>query len=298
MSSRRRRGSIRDRSQGERKPLLRRHGGEPREGIGDFPDGWAVRGKNDNKHENKENAEMMKSKSKNKPPVLRGDEWRKAHPKNTRKGGRPQNPIKVGTRFGRLEVVGIATPKNRRSRSVCKCDCGKTVTRTNTELRRGLQSCGCLLSDAHMKHGGSRRGHRERLWEIFNGIKARCEHPKSNIYKYYGGRGISICRKWRDDYTKFREWALKNGYKDGLSIDRINPDGNYEPGNCRWITQREQCLNKRNNLRIEIDGEKKLVIEWCEKFGTPEKLARSRISEGKKGIDIFVPPYRLKGGAR
>lgn len=236
--------------------------------------------------------------TKTKPPILRGEEWTKAHPPETRRGGRPQRHISVGTRFGRLVVTAIASPANRRSRSECRCDCGNVIVKTNSALRHGVKSCGCLLRNAHMKHGGSCRGRRERLWNIFNGIKERCESQKSAIYKYYGGRGISICREWRDDYAKFREWATQNGYKDGLTIDRIDPNGNYEPANCRWITRREQCLNKRNTLRIEINGKRKLVTEWCREFGTPEKLARSRISEGKMGIEIFIPPYRKKGAKK
>lgn len=234
----------------------------------------------------------------NNPPILRGEQWKKAHPPESRRGGRPQNVIDIGTRFGKLVVIGRAEAKNRRSRSICRCDCGNEVVRTNSELKHGVKSCGCLLAESHLKHGGCRRGKRERLWIIYCGIKARCNNPRSKIYKYYGERGISVCKEWDADYAAFRTWAMDNGCKSGLTIDRINPNGNYEPSNCRWITQKEQCLNKRNTLKIKIGGTSKLVIEWCKEFGTPEKLARSRISEGKTGIDIFVPPYRKKGGAK
>lgn len=220
------------------------------------------------------------------------EKWLIDHPKETRRGGRPQNHIPVGARFCRLVVVGIAEPKNRRSRSVCRCDCGNEVIRANTELRNGLMSCGCLLHDAHMKHGGSRREKKDRLWVIWQGMKDRCRNPNSPIYKHYGGRGIRVCDEWSRDYAAFREWALANRYDDKKTIDRIDVNGNYSPSNCRWATRREQCYNKRNSLRIEIDGKSKTVPEWCAEFGTPERLARSRIGEGKKGIDIFLPAHR------
>jgi hypothetical protein len=212
-------------------------------------------------------------------------------------GGRPQVPIEIGTRFGRLVVTAHAEPKDRRSRSVCRCDCGKEVVRANHLLRSGnVKSCGCLLRDMHTIHGGSRRMERERLWRILQGMKQRCRNPKSRIYKHYGGRGITVCKEWAENYSAFREWAMNNGYETGKSIDRIDVNGNYEPSNCRWVTQKEQCLNKRNNRYIEINGESKLLGEWCKVYGTPEKLARGRLHGGKTGIQIFIPQHRIKGG--
>ena len=228
----------------------------------------------------------------NNPPILKCDAGLKTNPKSSRRGGRPCKQIQPGTRFGRLVVTGSIEPANRRSRSVCRCDCGNIVIRYNTNLKSGLLSCGCLLSDAHKKHGLTKHGSHPRLFRIWCGMKTRCYNKNSNIFKYYGGRGISICKDWISDFKSFNDWALSSGYSDDKSIDRINPDGNYEPSNCRWVGHKEQCLNRRSNIHIEIDGVKKLVPEWCEKFGTPEKLARSRIKEGKKGIDIFIPPQK------
>lgn len=226
------------------------------------------------------------------------EKWLREHPKQTRRGGRPKIPIEPGARFGMLVVVSATTPSKRRSRSVCRCDCGNVVVKVNHDLKNGTRSCGCLSHTTKLVHGGCARRHRERLFNIWSGMKSRCYNPNSKIFKHYGGRGIRICEEWLNDYAAFRGWALSHGYDKGKSIDRINNDGNYEPSNCRWATAKEQCLNRRSSVRIEIDGNSKTILEWCSIFGTPENLARSRIGEGKKGIDIFLPNTRTKGGAK
>ena len=205
------------------------------------------------------------------------------------KGGRPQIGIPNGTRFGRLVVVGQAPAAGRRSRSVCKCDCGNQKIVTNHNLKTGnVSSCGCLLADRHLRHGDSRRRGKTRLYNIWCGINARCSNPGATVWKHYGGRGIRVCTEWTD-YAAFKAWAEANGYMDDLTIDRIDNDGNYEPSNCRWISHREQCMNKRSTIRITINGRTKTVPEWCAEFGISEKLARSRMSEGKTGPEIFKP---------
>ena len=105
---------------------------------------------------------------------------------------------------------------------------------------------------------------------------ARCEYLKHPHYKNYGGRGISVCEEWHD-YEKFRAWAIKNGYSDNLTIDRIDNDGNYEPSNCRFITIKEQMSNKRSNHWIVYGGEHLTVSQLSEKYGIPKSTVRWRL---------------------
>lgn len=208
------------------------------------------------------------------------------------KCGHPRRIIPRGTRFGRLVVIGEAPVHKQISYSFCKCDCGRIVERPNAELLyNGLQSCGCLLHDAHLIHGDCRRGKVARLFRIWSGMKARCFNKGSSIYKYYGGRGISICSEWME-YKNFAEWARANGYRNNLSIDRVDSNGNYEPKNCRWATVKEQSTNRRSSIYITLNGEKKHISEWCKKFGTEPHLAHSRWAEGKRGMDLFKPRVR------
>lgn len=178
----------------------------------------------------------------------------------------------VGQRFGRLSVVADAGTKNGRTYSACLCDCGKEVIVSNKNLRNGhTKSCGCYKNDiireigkvtgranvykaqskAHednVKHGMSKT----RLYRIWQQIKQRCYNKNSGSYKYYGGKGVRIFEGWKDNFEAFSEWAMDNGYSDCLTIDRIDSCCDYEPQNCRWITQEE------NSARIQRD-----IRYWC-----------------------------------
>lgn len=162
-----------------------------------------------------------------------------------------------GQRFGRL----VALEKADRAKSgatmwLCKCDCGNIVSVQYSNLKRGAtQSCGCLNQEnresRNYKHGGSYRGKTDRLYRVWRGMIGRCEDPKNNSYKHYGAKGVSVCGDWKD-YKLFREWAVKTGYdpnakRGECTLDRINPYGNYEPNNCRWVSMKIQSNNRRKN---------------------------------------------------
>ena len=143
----------------------------------------------------------------------------------------------TGRRFGRLVALRrVESDSGGRTVWECRCDCGTIKCIRAAALTQGLtKSCGCL------RHGKSKT----RLYHIWAHMIQRCEDPKSNRFHLYGGRGVSVCKEWREDFMNFYSWAIQNGYTDTLSIDRIDVDGNYEPSNCRWATMSEQNKNRR-----------------------------------------------------
>lgn len=178
----------------------------------------------------------------------------------------------VGSKFSRLTVVRQEHSKNGRSRWLCLCSCGNKVVVYGKSLVSGnTKSCGCQKHDSIvMFNKRTKRTHNEtftRLYKIWHSMKCRCSQ---SIFPNYYGRGISVCTEWNESFEAFRNWAQANGYNDGLSIDRIDNDGNYEPTNCRWVTTKAQGRNRRNNR--SIFG--KTLSEWAEITG----LSRSTIS--------------------
>ena len=153
----------------------------------------------------------------------------------------------TGKRFGKLTVIKrVHNEKNKHARWLCKCDCGNEVVVQSQSLKKSTKSCGCLLVELHLTHGQAGT----RLYNIWNVMKQRCGNPNNHNYKEYGARGISVCEDWKRSFETFQEWAMKTGYNPDLkrgecTLDRINNDGNYCPENCRWVTMKEQCQNRR-----------------------------------------------------
>ena len=140
-----------------------------------------------------------------------------------------------------------------------------------------------------------------KIYSVWNQMRNRCQNPNDKSYGRYGGKGISVCLEWQD-FRNFYPWAMSNGYADGLTLDRIDPHGNYEPSNCRWISMLEQQRNRGNNVKLEKDGVYLTIKEWCEKLDVPYSCAKSRYYRKLKRTgsasfdDVFSSEvnYRIK----
>lgn len=192
-----------------------------------------------------------------------------------------------GNRYGMLVVTERAEDKGGRTRWLCKCDCGKTTIAYAINLKRGFtKSCGCNI---YKNRGNQNRKKYPQLYNIWKAMRWRCYGESSISYKNYGERGIKLCKEWYDSFDAFCEWSIKNGYKPGLTIDRINNNGIYAPDNCRWTTVKEQARNRRSSIMIEYRGEKKALPEWCDELNLPYDRIHGRWERmRKRGVPIDV----------
>lgn len=183
----------------------------------------------------------------------------------------------IGQKFGRLTVTKYVGKRKWE----CRCDCGKNTTVRGDHLREGhTMSCGCYLNNRILETKTTHGMAKSRLYRIWRNIKTRCENKSAKGYERYGGKGITVCPEWRESFEAFRDWAQANGYRDDLTIDRIDNSGDYCPENCRWKTIKEQQNNRSNNKVITHNGETLSVAEWSRKTGISEGTIRSRINYG------------------
>lgn len=188
----------------------------------------------------------------------------------------------TGRKFGRLTVLEVAERTGRKTYWLCKCDCGN-LTKVQTAYLNNAhtKSCGCLQKTTVTTHGKKKT----KLYGVWASMKERCINIKHPAYENYGGRGITMCDEWREDFQTFYDWAMESGYQEGLTIDRKDNDGNYEPSNCRWVTCKIQGNNTRRNHYIEFNGERHTISEWAEIKGINRLTLWDRIVRREWPID-------------
>ncbi len=189
-----------------------------------------------------------------------------------------------GRKFGRLTAIKFSHKIKYTGYWTFHCLCGRSKEISISSVISGAtRSCGCL----HMErcksglnrtiHGDARHGRIKRVFNIWRGILNRCKTDRIPAYNYYKKRGIKVCFEWGKSYLAFRKWAYSNGYKDNLSIDRINNNGNYDPMNCRWVTSKEQARNRKTSKFLIFKKQKKTCAEWSDITGLSQGLICARI---------------------
>jgi hypothetical protein len=200
-------------------------------------------------------------------------------------------PDLVGMKFGKLTVFERLQSNNHGEMTwLCVCDCGNKKITTSNKLTHGLTvSCNeCrykIVASKNYKHGMEPIN----LWYRYTNMKDRCYNPNYELYHRYGGRGIKVCDEWLESFVPFKKWALENGYQEGLTLDRIDNDGNYCPENCRWATVREQANNRSTNRFVKVNNEVDTLANWVRRTGLPYWRAKDMINKGMSGDDVFGP---------
>lgn len=186
----------------------------------------------------------------------------------------------AGRRFGRLVAIEPAESLNGKTTWLCKCDCGNSaVVRTYQLVSYRTMSCGCLRVSAAIRAGHANITHgkaRTRAYRVWKGMRQRCFYEKAINFKDYGGRGITVCDQWNKSFQAFIDDM--GSPEDGMQLDRIDHNGNYEPGNCRWVTPRTNSRNKRNNNLIEFNGVTRTITEWAAGLGITHQALHRRMN--------------------
>lgn len=199
----------------------------------------------------------------------------------------------IGKTFGRLLVLSEENIKYTYIVK-CKCECGNIIKVLKHNLIRGnTKSCGCLQKEVVSKSFSKHNLSKTSLYKKFLKMIERCENTNSKAYKYYGGRGITICDEWRNDFVEFYNWAYANGYKENLTIERIDVNGNYCPENCKWIPLLEQAKNKTNTIWITYNNETHILADWAKITGYNAQTIRNRLK--KYGCNNLDKVIRYKG---
>lgn len=200
----------------------------------------------------------------------------------------------IGQKFGRLIVIKDLGTKGYGERYwECICECGNHINVSHASLFRGnTKSCGCLHREQLAQRnketakwgGDSENPKYERIYRIWGAMRNRCYSPLNEHYDLYGGRGICVCDEWLD-WNNFKNWALSNGYEEHLTIDRINGNGNYEPGNCRWATYEQQMNNVSTNRRVTYRGRTQTLSEWCKELDLDYSRTQSRLNSCNYSVE-------------
>lgn len=186
-----------------------------------------------------------------------------------------------GKQFGRLSVIEYIG----RGYYDCVCSCGNRKRINGWNLRCGkTKSCGCISAEVTKKRSRTHGQSNTKLYYVWKQMINRCENPKNQSYQIYGGRGIKVCVEWYD-FNLFYQWSIANGYKEGLTIERRDTNGNYCPENCCWISKAAQSKNRRSNIPITYNGETKILSDWADQYGINRNTLHHRIFDYRWSID-------------
>lgn len=191
-----------------------------------------------------------------------------------------KNQSIAGNRYGRLTVLSAFT-RSRRGWLHCLCDCGeeKAIRRDHVVSGR-VVSCGCYGKTLGAKRNRTHGLTGTRLYRIWKDMRNRCRNKNVPGYPSWGGRGIRVCEEW-GSFEPFFEWSVKHGYEESLTLDRLDNNGDYTPENCRWVTMKEQSLNRRSNVYLTYDGVTKHLSEWDTDIGAARPgRVRARLNAG------------------
>jgi hypothetical protein len=209
----------------------------------------------------------------------------------------PTRESVLGIKYGMLTVIEELPDVVRKGRPFryvkVQCECG-TVKDVVLQGIKKLKSCGCktkeILAQYNVKHGMTKHP----IYAAWSNMKNRCFNPNVTHWGNYGGRGITVCDEWVRDFRVFCKWAMDNGWEQGLELDRINVHGNYEPSNCRWVTEEEQANNKTTSHYVEYNGERLTISQLCEKYGLLYGRVHARITELKWSVVDAVEREKIE----
>lgn len=202
----------------------------------------------------------------------------------------------TGKRYGRLVVIGPFRVVKKKRQWLCRCDCGVEKYVALFSLRCGRTiSCGCRLreinSNGQATHGHTRGGKFSPEYRTWTAILQRCLSERNVSYPEYGGRGITVCERWRRSFESFLEDMGPKPF--GMQIDRIDTNGHYEPGNCRWVSPRENNLNRRNIRWIDFDGRRQTMSDWAAEVGISAGAMSHRIARSDWTLEQALTTPRL-----
>lgn len=196
----------------------------------------------------------------------------------------------VGKKYNRWTVLQLAGKNNRNEmKALVKCECGTERVLVIAAVRGGYsKSCGCLKKEIKKSELTIHGLENHPIYVAWKDMKRRCYNENYRFYHRYGGRGIEVCQEWKDSPKAFFDWSINNGWKNGLTIDRENNDGNYEPNNCRWITIQKQQRNRGDNVLITYNGETKCMNQWSIQYGISNTKVRRALKNKTPLENIFV----------
>lgn len=207
-----------------------------------------------------------------------------------------------GKKFNKLTAISIDTIRTNKNRTYwlceCECDCGNKQLKSVYlyQLTSGKQkSCGCEKKNINITHGFTSKGHKHPLYNTWDGMIQRCGNINNHRYSDYGGGNICVTPEWLI-FENFKNWAFDNGYKEGLTIERINVNGNYEPNNCKWLTRKEQMRNMRKTRYVDYQGDSHNFLNLIDNLNLSmfRKKIESRVFDlnwsFEKAIKDLKPP--------